>query len=196
VEHADVHWLDPDYLPETKGTLNRFVVNPEGDIDGLLLKDGTEIHTPPHLSPQLAIALAPGRRVAVRGVKPRDSDLIIAVAIRPGRGEQILDEGPEHRKRKAGPRVRKLRKAVLHGGPIERLLHGPKGDVHGALLEDGSVARFPPHVGEAYAALLVPGQALWVRGHIVAIEQGEAIVAEAMGRDESSLEQLEDAHEH
>lgn len=191
-----MHWLDPDYLPETKGTLDRFIVNPEGDIDGLLLTDGTEVHTPPHLSPQLANALAPGRKVAVRGVKPRHSDLIIAIAVRPGRGAQIIDEGPAHRKSGARLRVRRQRKAVVHGGPIEHLLHGPKGDVHGTLLEDGSVVRFPPHVGEAYAALLIPGQELWVRGHIVAIDQGEAIVAEALGEEASALEELEDVHEH
>jgi hypothetical protein len=191
-----MHWLDPDYLPETRGTLERFIVNPEGDIDGLLLTDGTEVHTPPHLSPELSEALSPGRRVTVRGVKPRNGDIIIAVAVRPGRGAPIVDEGPKHRRRKRGKPARRQRKATMYGGRIERLLHGPKCDVHGVLLADGSVVRFPPHVGEDYAELLIEGQELWARGHVIAIEQGEALVADALGCDASALEELDEAPRH
>jgi len=49
-----MHWLDPDYLPETAGKAAQFLINPHGEIDGLLLDDGTEIHTPPHLSDKIA----------------------------------------------------------------------------------------------------------------------------------------------
>lgn len=53
-----MHWVDPDFLPATRGTLARFLLNPKADIDGLLLTDGTEVHTPPHLSEALLKALA------------------------------------------------------------------------------------------------------------------------------------------
>ena len=30
-----MHWVDPDYLPETKGTFERFIVNHHGEADGV-----------------------------------------------------------------------------------------------------------------------------------------------------------------
>ncbi len=29
-----MHWIDPDCLPEVKGTVERFLLNPHGEIDG------------------------------------------------------------------------------------------------------------------------------------------------------------------
>ena len=51
-----MHWLDPDYLPEISGTFERFLLNPHGDADGMILADGTEVHFPPHMSPELRAA--------------------------------------------------------------------------------------------------------------------------------------------
>ena len=45
-----MHWIDPACLPETKGVVDRFLINPHGAADGLLLKDGKEVHFPPHMS--------------------------------------------------------------------------------------------------------------------------------------------------
>ena len=45
-----MYWIDPAYLPETKGVVDRFLINSHGDADGLLLKDGKEVHFPPHMS--------------------------------------------------------------------------------------------------------------------------------------------------
>ncbi|GAB2561879.1 hypothetical protein ISP15_10010 [Dyella jejuensis] len=193
-----MHWLDPNYLPETQGTLERFVLNPEGDVDGMLLTDGTEIHTPPHLSRQLVEALSPGSKLSVRGVKPRDGDVIVAIAISPADGESIVDQGPDEAHHKAHHKKhhkKRQEKPVIHCGMIARLLHGPKGDVHGVLLTDETVVRFPPHVGQAHDALLLPKGELWVRGHLVANEQGKSIVAHALASDPDALEAAQDEDE-
>ena len=29
-----MHWIDPAHLPETKGKVDRFLLNPHGDADG------------------------------------------------------------------------------------------------------------------------------------------------------------------
>jgi hypothetical protein len=81
-------------------------------------------------------------------------------------------------------------------GTLERFIVNPEGDMHGALLADGSVVRFPPHVGEDYAELLIEGEELWARGHVIAIEQGEALVAGPLGSDASALEELDEAPRH
>jgi hypothetical protein len=37
-----MHWMDPDYLPETKWNVERFIVNPDGEIDGVILNGAIE----------------------------------------------------------------------------------------------------------------------------------------------------------
>jgi hypothetical protein len=32
-----MHWIDPDCLPETQGTVEGFIMNWHGEIDGVLL---------------------------------------------------------------------------------------------------------------------------------------------------------------
>lgn len=185
-----MHWLDPDYLPKTTGTLDRFVLNPKADVDGLLLTDGTEVHTPPHLSSQLLAALVPGAKLTVHGAKTRHGGVIAAVAIDPAKGERIVDTGPDHGHDKHGKPSHppeKPGKAVLHSGVVQRLLHGPKGQAHGVLLDDGVVVRFPPHSAESFADLLVMDAPLSVRGASIATTHGTVIDAAAMGKEPSML---------
>src|SRR6266699_615109 len=54
-----MHWIDPAQLPQTKGVVERFLLNPHGELDGLILHDGTEVHFPPHLSTAVGKALKP-----------------------------------------------------------------------------------------------------------------------------------------
>ena len=60
---------DPQQLPAIKGTVSRYTLTPRGDVDGLILSDGTEVHFPPHLSTQLVYAVKPGDAATVRGLK-------------------------------------------------------------------------------------------------------------------------------
>jgi hypothetical protein len=187
-----MHWLDPDFLPATEGTLDRFLFNTHADIDGLLLTDGTEIHTPPHLSAQLLDALAPGEKLSVRGVKTRHGGVIVAVAIDTRKGGRIADEGPKHKKHpKPHPHEKPGGAGKYHGlihqGIIERLLHGPKGDAHGALLDDGTIVRFPPHGATTFADVLKVGASLSSRGASITTPSGTVVDATALGVDASSL---------
>lgn len=178
-----MHWLDPDYLPATTGKLQRFLLNPHGDVDGLLLEDGTQVHTPPHLSHELLHKLGPGDAVTVHGVKPRHADLIVAVAIDIANGERIADHGPPHHEpphHKHPPM-----QDTEHHGTIRQLLHGPKGNVHGALLHDGVVVRFPPHCADAVKPLLGGDAPLQVRGHALKTPHGTVIEAQALGNGET-----------
>ena len=107
-----MHWLDPDYLPEISGTFERFLLNPHGDADGMILSDGTEVHFPPHMSAELCAAIRPGEKpeIRIRGVRPRNSSLIAAIAIETMDGKRIVDNGPpkkhaeKERPNKDGPK--------------------------------------------------------------------------------------------
>ncbi|MBO9829370.1 hypothetical protein J7373_14045 [Xanthomonas sp. A2111] len=189
-----MHWVDPDSLPETRGTLARFLLNPKADVDGLLFDDGTEVHTPPHLSAQLLKALRPGAGLGVRGLKPRGADVLVALAVDPDGAERIVDEGPHAAPHKPKPKPpakpKPAQDAVRHAGIVARLLHGPHGQVHGALLEDGLIVRFPPHAVPESARWLTAGKPLAAQGELLASAHGQVLHAQALGASEATLQPL------
>ena len=79
-----MHWIDPAYLPETKGTVDRFLINAHGDAEGLMLRDGKEVHFPRHLAKRVLAVFKPGDPIKVRGVRPRGVDMIAAVSLQAG----------------------------------------------------------------------------------------------------------------
>jgi len=93
--------------------------------------------------------------------------MIAAVAVSPEEGTRIVDSGPPERddSRKAARKQAHLsRMAMEVAGVLRQVLHGPKGEVRGLLLEDGRVGRFPSHAAEDLVSLLVPGTRLLLRG--------------------------------
>ncbi|SAK97931.1 hypothetical protein AWB76_07469 [Caballeronia temeraria] len=158
-----MHWIDPESLPETRGKVTRFLLNPHGEIDGFVL-GARQIHVPPHLSKQIARHVAPGDAVSVRGVKPRGADMIAAIALTTKSGKVILDEGPHH----GGEKHHKPHvdhKPMDASGEVVLSLFGPKGELRGALLDDGTSLRMPPHAASELASFLSPGAHVHAWGH-------------------------------
>jgi hypothetical protein len=60
---------DLQQLPATKGTVSHYTLTPRGDVDGLIMADGTEVHFPPHLSTQLVLAIKPGDAITYAASK-------------------------------------------------------------------------------------------------------------------------------
>jgi hypothetical protein len=190
-----MHWLDPDYLPEVSGTFERFLLNPRGEADGMILADGTEVHFPPHMSVELSAAIRAGEKtkVKVRGVRPRGGDLIAAVAIETTDGKRIVDNGPPkgHDEEKPHKHAAKPKREPMDAeGTVRRALHGPKGEARGALLEDGRIIRVPAHEAERIAHLLSPGQTLAIRGEGLALALGTVIEAREIGPSMDDLHPL------
>jgi hypothetical protein len=191
-----MHWLDPDYLPEISGTFERFLLNPHGDADGMMLGDGTEIHFPPHMSAELIAAIRPGEKpkIRIRGVRPRNRALIAAVAIETVDGKRIVDNGPPKKPtegEKPGKPGSKAKHEPMHAeGRVRQVLHGPKGEARGALLEDGTIIRVPAHEAERIAPLLLPGRTLAARGDGLTSKLGTVIEAREAGPSVGELRPL------
>ena len=190
-----MHWIDPACLPETKGVVDRFLINPRGDADGLLLKDGKEVHFPPHMSVAILAAVKPGDPVKVRGLRPRGIDMVVAVSIQAGEAPAIVDNGPP---RKEGPHKAhdhkgdKPTKPEHHKhtdvqGVVMRVLHGPKGETRGALLEDGIIVWMPPHAAESLHDALAPGGKLAARGVELTNVLGTVVNAHEIGASLAAL---------
>lgn len=172
---------DSTQLPETRGTVKQYTLTPRGDVDGLILSDGTEVKLPPHLSAQLVFAIRPNDQVSVRGLRARAIPLIDAASItNVSTGKSVVDNGPP-----GGPDRGGYEQTV--SGRTSAVLHGKRGETNGALLDDGTVLRLPPPEAERLEAWLRPGQVLSVRGAVLDTPLGRVIDVRATG---SSPEQM------
>jgi hypothetical protein len=182
-----MQWLDPDHLPHVLSKVERFLLNPRGDADGMILVNGLEVHFPPHLSASVCAAIRAGDSVRVYGVRPRSVAMISAVAIETEDGQRILDTGPAKPKEKAKDPQPPKHRPMEAQGIVRRALHGPKGEVRGVLLDDATIVRVHPDAVDAIAGWLTPGQRLAVTGDGLLTELGTVIEARLMGPSKDAL---------
>ena len=155
-----MHWIDPDGLPESTGTVNAVVYNAGGEIDGLVLDGDRLVHVPPWLAAALGPRrLRPGSGIAVRWIKPRNARLWVAVAITAD-GRCAVDDGPDDHEPPPAPATQPM--DIV--GQVRLTLHAPQGEVCGALLDDGSIARVHPRHNEGLAEYFEPGRRIEVWG--------------------------------
>lgn len=169
-----MHWIDPDCLQETRGTVTQFLLNPHGEMDGFILGRDKQVHFPPHLSRLVAKHISIGDKVRVRGIKPRDANIVAAIQLTSATGVTILDEGPhQHGERHEKPHIEKRPMELT--GEVKLPLYGPKGELRGALLTDGTSIRMPPHAAAELSSYLEPGAHIQVWGHGVKNRYGRTI---------------------
>lgn len=129
-----------------QGEVQRLLINPYGEVDGLRLTDGAIVKFPPHMAGALVAAVKGGDAVRVIGrgegggmVK---ADAIINVAT----GQTVLDQPPpidEGRPLPPHLRAQRLEPQQVEG-LVDAVLSGPRGEVNGIILADGAIVRFPP----------------------------------------------------
>jgi hypothetical protein len=180
---------DLQQLPATKGTVSRYTLTPRGDVDGLILVDGTEIHFPPHLSTQLVYAIKPGDTVTVRGLKALSAPLIAAISIaNDASGQTVIDNGQGGG---PGPGPRAVRQEMRVQGRVQLSLHGARGEINGAMLDDGTILRLPPPEAARLAALLMPGQTIVAQGDGLTTAMGRVVDVQTIGLSQAQLNVVE-----
>ncbi len=180
---------DPAQLPAFHGRVAQYDLSSRGGVDGIILDDGTEVHTPRHLDDELVAAVKPGDAVTIHGLKARELKLIQAMSITNDASAATVadtDDDDEHGHRHDGRgRGRddgddQSTQAVLHG-LIGLQLHDTAGNLDGVVLEDHTVVHLATADAEKSAAALAPGQMLFVRGDAQAGATGKMIRADAIG---------------
>lgn len=172
---------------ELQGTVARWLSNPDGEVDGLLLADGTQVAFPPHLSADVTQALKPRDTVKLTGW--REGSVFRAQAIRnAASGTTVRDDGPPARP--PAPREPGALTAIAASGRIDTLLYGPRGEVNGVVLQGGEVVRFPPHASRQYGALLQRGAMLSTRGFGTRNAFGTSLEATAIGDSSERLQEV------
>ena len=188
-----MHWIDPDSVSEISGVPERFVLNRHAEADGLILVDGTEVHFPPHMADEIvaAVEAAGHRPIRLRGVRARQSGVVVTLALIFADGSRVEDRGPPEGEKKPHPRPEGRSEMCEAESTVRRLLHGGKGEVHGALLDDGAIVRFPRDA--KLPVRLQVGESLAVRGRRHVSKLGAVIAAESLGESLDHLRPVEGA---
>jgi hypothetical protein len=175
---------DSTQLPETRGVVKQYTLTPRGDVDGLILNDGTEVTLPPHLTSQLVFAIRPGDAVTVRGLKARALPLIDAASVTNfATGISVTDDGPPD-----GPGRFATEQTIT--GKIASQLHGKRGEINGAVLDNRAIIRLPPPEAARLEAMIQPGQSVAVRGAMLKTALGTVVDAAAIGVSPDQLTDL------
>ncbi|CAM2159072.1 conserved protein of unknown function (plasmid) [Pararobbsia alpina] len=158
-----MHWIDPQSLPATRGVVAQIFANGAGELDGLILRNDQVVHFPPHLSDWVAKHVHVGDKVSIRGLKTRQAGSITAVSISGKDGKSIVDEGPHN----GTPGHKVLARPIgptETQGTVRSPIYGAKGEVHGALLDNGVVLRVAPHAASSLADYLSQGASIFASG--------------------------------
>lgn len=177
------------------GTVKRYLINPEGDVDGMLLADNTVVMFPPHLGAQVTALAVPGDivRVSVGGGVGVGGSTIPGGTLRAQQivnvhTGQTIDDQPPPRLTPGMPDQRLPR--VLRGaglvkleasGSVMHVTTAPRGEPDGVLLADGTVIKLTPPVASQFAGLLRPGTVIAAQGYGTRNRYGESLQATAFG---------------
>jgi hypothetical protein len=166
-----------------KGTVAQYSLTPGGDVDGLILADGTEVFWPPHFSTQLVFSIRPGDAVTIQGSKVGVTPMVAA--------ESVTNDATSVMVANMGPPSPPKR--LEDEGRIKAQLHDRRGNLNGVLLEDGTIVRMPPPEAERLAANLAVGQPLYASGDGVASPLGKVIAAHEIGPEKTHLVKIADS---
>jgi hypothetical protein len=179
-------WFDATQLPAFTGTVERFLINPRGETDGLLFREGPQVVFPPESGEAVRQAVPVGRPIVVWGIRARNAPVITMLAFAPNNeAAPIVVERLYWRL--VGRAAAEQAQELAVSGTVKAPYLAPQGEVAGAILEDGTVITIPPGTAEPLRELLRPGARIAAAGRGVAGEHGRALAAERIGENAESL---------
>jgi hypothetical protein len=182
-------WFDAAQLPSFTGTVERYLGNPAGETDALILREGPQVIFPPDIASALREAAPPGRPVVVFGIRARAAPVITMLGYAPpGETPPVMLDRFYWRHGRAEPKPERM--AV--GGTVHQPYWSAQGEVIGAVLEDGTVIVVPRDRAEAFRELLKPGATIAAEGQGQAGETGRAILADKVGDKPDALRPVAD----
>jgi hypothetical protein len=164
-----------------RGTVAQYLMNPSGEVDGLLLEDDTVVRFPPHLGAQLVDIAKPSDIVTVTGWSSVPRTLRAQTITNDANQRSVADAPPSPGARPPAPPADASQQSMSVSGVVRVVTHAPRGEIDGAVLRDGTIVHVPPHAGAALATLLVEGASLAATGFGVTNGYGTSLEATAIG---------------
>ncbi len=164
-----------------RGTVRSLTTAPKGEIDGAVLDNGTILHWPPHLEDDFKAIAVVGDSVEAAGrteTAPRGEvhfEVQRLTNLRSNATAENDDRGPrDPRPRGPRPGVRPDdRPSTTVRGVVRRLTTAPRGEVDGAVLDDGTTLHWPPHLESTFKSIAVVGDRLEATGRTETAPRGE-----------------------
>jgi hypothetical protein len=181
---------------EVTGPVTQYLLNHHGDVDGLLLEDGTQVHFPPHMERDLLAVAKPHDIVQAQGYRGEGGPVVDASVITNTQtGQSVAQREPSWRDRPVlPPHVRDLALTERHAeGTIRTLLYGSRGEMNGAVLDDGTIVRIPPHAITQVDNLLQAGRSIQAVGYGTENEYGRVLEATTIGASGVAMMPIQDA---
>jgi hypothetical protein len=173
-------WFDPTQLPTFTGTVERYLLNPRGETDALLFREGPQVVFPPDIAEALRRAAPAGRPIQIWGIRARQAPVITMLAFAPGAdATPVVVE--RFYWRLAGRQAMEQATEMQVNGTVKVPYFSPQGEVAGAVLEDGTVVLLPAGTLDAFRDQLKPGSRLFAEGRGHEAEGAKALLASRLG---------------
>ena len=163
-------WFDPTQLPTFTGTVERYLINPRGETDALLFREGPQIVFPPEFGDLVRHAAPVGRPVIVWGIRARSAPVITMLAFAPNNETSPVVVERFYWRLPGGAAMEQAERMTV-SGTVKAPYFAPQGEVAGAVLDDGTVVTVPAGTAEPLRELLRAGARLAAEGRGVASER-------------------------
>lgn len=171
-------------MERVEGKVLRTTTARRGEIDGVILDDGTWVHWPPHLGDEFSPLAKVGQRIDANGRKELNKEgeewfetfRLINLGSKASFERDEMPPPPRHGHRPPPPGERG------RGGPggfesiegtIKSFTTAPKGETDGAVLSDGRVIHWPPHRQDDFANVASVGDRVRIEGRSKRAPHGE-----------------------
>jgi hypothetical protein len=172
-----------------RGTVSQYMLNPDGLVDGVLLSNNTIVRFAPHMSQQLVQAVKPQDSVSVDGFIEYQGTIHATMITNPASQQTVVDTPPSPQNPPPGP-GQEFRQPISANGSIKVLTHAARGEIDGAILDNGTIVHFPPPVGMQYANLFHVGAPLAVVGYGAVNTYGRSLEATSIGPSADHLQSV------
>jgi hypothetical protein len=161
------------------GAVGMYLLIPRGEVDGLLLADGTQVKFPPHMSADLTRTVRPGDSITAQGVREAFPVFTAFTITNATSGQSLNEVRPTQ---PPPPNLRGVNLTPMQAdGKIKALLHAPRGEIEGAVLDNGTIVRIAPRASEQFMSIFQTGAAISARGYGTQNEFGSCFESTEIG---------------
>ncbi len=157
------------------GKVERYLLNPEGLVDGLMLSNGLQVKFPPHMTNSLITTVKVGDSIKVVGDSGIPSSLaqeIHAFSITNTTTQRtVVNQPPAD----PPPSPSNSYSNLSVEGTAQHWLVGHRGEIKGIILSSGAQVRFPPHVGDQLFNTAKLGASIQAQGFGTSTNYGQVL---------------------
>lgn len=179
-------WFDPTQLPSYSGRLERWLMNPAGEIDRALLREGVQVIFPPSEADALLAAIQVDANFTAYGIRARGAPVVTMLAW----AKNDTDAASFVASPAWFASESRGREELTVGGRIQAPLLTPQGEGMGVILDDGNVIRLPVEIHEALGDRVKVGETIAAGGLGTRRDNRIALDAVRVGRAPDRLEPL------